>query len=264
MTVSAALEIPEIAVPVELRRHPAARRFTLRISQARRAVVLTVPERCSLADAETFVRRNAAWVHSHLSDLPTAVPFADGVTIPFRGQPHGVRFTCGPRRTGVVEVIAARHELPCERLAHAKSVASEADDEGLPTLLVHGRPTHAPRRLRDWLVNTARNDLSAAVQRHARTLQLTPRRISVRDQSSRWGSCSSSGALSFSWRLVLAPPLVLDYVAAHEVAHLKEMNHSSRFWDLVQITMPRMDEARVWLREHGMTLHAFGVEPAER
>ncbi len=90
-------------------------------------------------------------------------------------------------------------------------------------------------------------------------LNLAPKRIVVRDQSTRWGSCSSAGALSFSWRLILAPSFVLDYLAAHEVAHLAEMNHGPRFWKLVERAMPRHQEARAWLRQHGANLHRYGA-----
>ena len=95
---------------------------------------------------------------------------------------------------------------------------------------------------------------------HARNLGVRARRITLRDQKSRWGSCSSAGQLSFSWRLVLAPPFVLDYVAAHEVAHLAEMNHGPRFWRLVAKTLPAFEEAKVWLRIHGMDLYRYGME----
>jgi predicted metal-dependent hydrolase len=99
---------------------------------------------------------------------------------------------------------------------------------------------------------------------HAERLGLRAKRIAVRDQSSRWGSCSTTGVLSFSWRLVLAPPLVLDYVAAHEVAHLAEMNHGPRFWALVRQTMPEMDEAKLWLLRFGADLHRYGVDAEAR
>src|SRR5207237_6878721 len=85
------------------------------------------------------------------------------------------------------------------------------------------------------------------------------KRISVRDQSSRWGSCSNAGVLSFSWRLILAPPFVLDYLAAHEVAHLVELNHSRRFWRLVRCVYPDADRAKVWLDVHGTDLHRYGA-----
>jgi predicted metal-dependent hydrolase len=133
----------------------------------------------------------------------------------------------------------------------------------LPRLAVAGEFDHAPRRLLDWLKRQANLDLRARVAVHADRLDLEPSRICVRDQATRWGSCSTSGALSFSWRLVLAPPLVLDYLAAHEVAHLAHMNHGKRFWKLVAKTMPQYQEAQVWLRKHGASLHRYGAESAQ-
>jgi predicted metal-dependent hydrolase len=113
--------------------------------------------------------------------------------------------------------------------------------------------------LLDWLKRQAHLDLKARVAVHAKRLDLEPKRLYVRDQTTRWGSCSTSGALSFSWRLVLAPPLVLDYLAAHEVAHLGQMNHGPRFWALVERSMPRHEEARAWLKKHGASLHRYGA-----
>ncbi len=133
--------------------------------------------------------------------------------------------------------------------------------EGMPILTVSGRLEHAPRRLRDWLVEQARADLDVCVGTHARKLGVKARSITLRDQTSRWGSCTAGGLLSFSWRLVLAPAHVLDYVAAHEVAHLVEMNHGPRFWKLVARSMPRLEEAKRWLRNHGPDLHRYGAAP---
>ncbi len=133
---------------------------------------------------------------------------------------------------------------------------------GLPELHVSGRMEHAARRLRDWLFEEARRDLDARVVVHARKLGVAPKRIVVRDQATRWGSCSTTGVLSFSWRLILAPAHILDYVAAHEVAHLAEMNHGPGFWALVERTMPTMKEAKTWLQLYGLDLHQYG--PAER
>jgi predicted metal-dependent hydrolase len=132
----------------------------------------------------------------------------------------------------------------------------------LPRLYVAGEEEYAPRRLLDWLKRQAHLDLKAHVALHAKRLDLTPKRLFVRDQTTRWGSCSTSGALSFSWRLVLAPPFVLDYLAAHEVAHLGHMNHGPRFWGLVERTMPSHEDARSWLRKHGASLHRYGAEGA--
>lgn len=235
------LQVQGLQAPIELRRHPAARRLTLRVSRSKRAVILTMPLRCSADEAGSFLNRHIDWVRGCLDNLPDPVAFEHGATIPLRGQPHRLFFTGKARHTGIVE---------------QQEVRREAD---LPQLKVSGFLEHAPRRLKDWLAAQARQDLNERVSWHAKNLSLRPRRITIRDQRTRWGSCSSSGCLSFSWRLIMAPPIVLDYVAAHEVAHLAEMNHGPRFWELVELTMPRMHEAQDWLRNEGMDLHRYGA-----
>jgi len=234
------LRVAGLPAPVEVRRHPTARRLTLRVSHTARAVVLTIPHDTDVREADRFLAKSLDWVRQRLEGVPDAVPFADGATVPLRGIAHAVVFA--GRRPGRATVEVA---LP--------------GDSGPPQLLVSGEAEHAPRRLRDWLMAEARRDLTGRVEHHCARLSLKARRISVRDQKSRWGSCTSDGQLAFSWRLVLAPPLVLDYVAAHEVAHLAEMNHGPRFWRLVRETMPRLDEAKRWLRMHGMGLYRYGA-----
>lgn len=235
------LKVEGIPAPVEVRRHPTARRLTLRVSRTQHAVVLTMPRSSDLREADNFLMRNRDWVCERLERVPEPVPFDEGVLFPLRGVPHEVVFLRERSRAGVVSIEAR----PGRRL---------------PGLVVSGAEEHAPRRLRDWLVAEAGRDLQERVVHHAARLGVRARRITVRDQKTRWGSCSSNGQLSFSWRLVLAPPLVLDYVAAHEVAHLLEMNHGPRFWRHVKRTLPRMDEAKAWLRIHGMDLYRYGVE----
>jgi hypothetical protein len=169
--------------------------------------------------------------------LPDARPIADGASIPLRGELHLIRHAAGRRGT-----------------------VTRAVDEDGPVLLVAGRVEHLRRRVLDFLKREARRDLERAVARHAMVLGVRPKAIRLRDQTTRWGSCSSTGTLSFSWRLVMAPPFVLDYLAAHEVAHLHEMNHSPRFWHLVESLCPRTSQARAWLNSEGLHLHAVGAE----
>ena len=126
-----------------------------------------------------------------------------------------------------------------------------------PTLRINGRPEHAIRRLTDWLKREARRKVEEAVSRHAEQLGVKPHSITMRDTSSRWGSCSNTRRLSFSWRLILAPPFVLDYVVAHEVSHLRELNHDVRFWRLVDTLVPYAKRAQIWLEENGAQLHAY-------
>lgn len=247
------LVVAGLPVPVKLKRHPRARRMTLRVSQCRGGVVLTLPDDCTYREADTFVSKNVGWILRHLSALPETVAFEHGAVIPFRGDDHALEFVGPGCRGGVAWTVPAEPDL-------FSSVSDETDKErSAPTLCVAGQIEHAPRRLRDWLIGQARADLNKYVALHAGNLGLSPKRITIRDQTSRWGSCSSTGALSFSWRLILAPPKVLEYVAAHEVAHLKEMNHSHRFWDLVRETMPEMEASKDWLRDNGARLHAVAA-----
>ena len=221
---------------VALRRLPTSRRFTLRIRAATRDVLLTMPERASLKAAREFAERHAAWIGVRLSRLPKPVAFAPGAAVPLRGVDHAILHR--PHARGVVWV--------------------ETGADG-PSLCVAGDAAHAARRVGDFLKREARRDLTQAVARHAAALDVKPRRIALRDTSSRWGSCSSTGALNFSWRLILAPPHVLDYLAAHEVAHIVHMNHSPMFWKLTRRLFPEVDVAEAWLKAHGAGLHRFGA-----
>lgn len=222
---------------VRIRRHRQARRYTLRIDAAARAVVLTIPSRGSLKDAKEFAQKHGAWIAARLNRLPKATPFAQGAIVPFRGVPH--RIVHRPEARG--------------------TVWTERTEMGECLMCVAGAPPHHNRRIGDFLKREAQRDLDAASRRYAADLGVAIKRISVRDQSSRWGSCSNTGVLSFSWRLILAPPFVLDYLAAHEVAHLVELNHSPRFWRLLKRLHADSAHAKAWLDTHGADLHRFGA-----
>ena len=227
---------------VQLRRHRQARRYTLRIQAATREVILTIPPRGSLKEAGEFAKQHGGWIAARLGRLPESVPFADGTIVPLRGEPHRIVHRPGLRGTVWTEVAADGGRLLC----------------------VTGDVPHIDRRVGDFLRREAKRELEAASKRHAAELGVAIRRISVRDQASRWGSCSTTGALSFSWRLILAPSFVLSYLAAHEVAHLVEMNHSLRFWRLVRRLFPDHERAKTWLDVHGSDLHRYGLPERSR
>jgi predicted metal-dependent hydrolase len=227
----------QASYPVRLRRHRQARRYTLRIDAAAREVVLTIPPRGSLKEARDFAQRHGAWIAARLRRLPEAAPFADGVIVPLRGIPHRIVHRTGGRGT----------------------VRIETDENGEHALCVAGQAPHINRRVVDFLKREAKRDFETASGRHAEKLGVTVKRVVVRDQSSRWGSCSASGRLSFSWRLILAPDYVLDYLAAHEVAHLVEMNHSLRFWRVVERLVPDFKRAKLWLDARATDLHRYGL-----
>lgn len=230
---------------VQIKRVASARRFTLRVRAATRDTVLTMPPRGSLPRAKIFVERHAAWIGARLARLPVPTPFGPGASVPFRGAMQEIVHRPGSRGT----------------------VWIEAGDEALgvpPRLCVSGEAPFVARRVQDFLIRQARSDLETAVARHAAALGVKPRRITLRDTVTRWGSCSSSGALSFSWRLVMAPPHVLDYLAAHEVAHLKHMNHSDLFWTVIERLIPDYRRAETWLKTQGVGLMRFGVSSPGR
>src|ERR1700675_3838316 len=224
---------------VRLRRHRQARRYTLRIVAGTREAVLTMPPRGSPREAREFAEKPPAWIAARFGRLPKPAPFAHGSELPLRGVAHSIVHRRGARGT----------------------VWTESDSRGERLLCVAGEAEHVSRRITDYLKRQAKRDLEIAVKHYAEKLGVGFRRISIRDQASRWGSCSTTGMLSFSWRLVLAPRYVLDYLAAHEVAHLVEMNHSAKFWQLVQRLCPGHECAKVWLDVHGTDLHRYGVEP---
>ncbi len=221
---------------VALRRLNSARRFTLRVRAASRDVVLTMPARASLKAAREFAERHAAWIGARLDRLPDLVYFEPSSFAPLRGVDHKI-VHC-PDARGVVWI---------------------SENDGGPILCVAGDLAHVQRRVADFLKREARRDLEAATARHCAALGVTRRRITLRDTTSRWGSCSSTGALNFSWRLILAPPFVLDYLAAHEVAHLVHMDHSPAFWRVTRRLFPETDRAEAWLKAHGADLHRYGA-----
>ncbi|WP_111732155.1 M48 family metallopeptidase [Roseovarius amoyensis] len=216
--------------PVELvlRRSPRARRISLRVSALDGRVTLTLPPGVPERKALEFAGQKADWLRRQLNRQPDTVQVAIGTKLPVSGVTMQVEQATG------------------------RGVRAE---EGL--LLVSGPADTAPARLRAWLRTRARDRLAEASDRYAAALGRDYTRITLRDTRSRWGSCTSTGGLMYSWRLIMAPADVLDYVAAHEVAHLAEMNHSPAFWATVGRLMPGYDAPRRWLRENGAGLHRY-------
>ncbi|MBO9442606.1 M48 family metallopeptidase [Phaeobacter italicus] len=217
-------------VPLTLRRSARARRISLRISGLDGRVTLTLPTRVPDREALAFAREKESWIRSHLAGRPEAVAVTFGAVLPIDGQPR--RVVAGTGRRILLQDGALM----------------------VPDLRSDAGPG---RRIQRYLQELARDRLAEASDRYSAALGRPYSRITLRDTRSRWGSCSSEGALMYSWRLILAPPEVLRYVAAHEVAHLEEMNHSQAFWDLVQGLYGNYDGARGWLRSEGNHLHRF-------
>ncbi|MBI3453666.1 MAG: M48 family metallopeptidase, partial [Rhodospirillales bacterium] len=193
--------------------------------------VLVLPRGVGLAEGMRFARDRRGWIASRLAALPPRIAFAPGVVISCAGTPLTIRHA--PAARGPVR--------------------REGDD-----LVVGGQDAHLARRVRDWLKAEARTTLAARSHAFAARLGARVRALRLADPKSRWGSCSADGNLSYSWRLILAPPTVMDYVVAHEVAHLAELNHGPRFWRLVADLVGDIDGPRAWLRRSGASLLRYG------
>lgn len=227
--MAASLTLPgEPPVTIELRRSRRARRLSLRVSRLDGKVTMTLPQRSPAAEAEAFAMDKQTWIRARLAESVPVLTVGIGSQVPVEGRDIAIvagRRTRYDPDSGVLEVSRS-----------ARAVG----------------PTVAGA-----LKTVARDRLTAASDARAATIGRGYSRITLRDTRSRWGSCTSDGALMYSWRLILAPPAVLDYVAAHEVAHLVEMNHSPAFWAVVSHLCPDWKRHRAWLRQHGEALHRW-------
>ena len=231
------LKIDGRSIEIILRSNPRARRFIVKVDPSTGEVSVVSPTSRSFDRALDFARKEKDWIACRLADIPRPVHLEPGSMLMFRGVEYAIR-------------------------SSEEGSPVWIDREGMrPIIRVGGRPEHVSRRLLDWLKREARKKIEGRVAEYAAQLGVRPRRITIRDTSSRWGSCSSARSLSFSWRLILAPPPVLDYVVAHEVAHLRELNHKPRFWRLVELMVPDIERSQAWLSAHGATLHRYAPRP---
>ena len=212
-------------IEVSLRRSARAKRLSLRVSRLDGRVTLTLPQRSPEREGIAFLRGREAWLRGHLSQIAPANPVRIGGTVPFEGRDLAIRAT------------------PMRRARLETSQVLVPEDDAVAA------------RVKALLRTAARDRLAAASDHYAAAVGKRYASLSLRDTRSRWGSCSSKGTLMYSWRLIMAPPRVLQYVAAHEVAHLVEMNHSPDFWAVVERLFPDYDVCRRWLRENGDQLH---------
>jgi hypothetical protein len=225
------LALPSGPARVEWRRSSRARRVSLRIDPTGGAVIVTLPTKANRKAGMALLMGHADWVSDRLAALPEAIVFADGATVPICGVPHRIRHA---------------------PLARGGAFLLEQE------LHVAGAGEFLARRVRDFLRHEARRRLGALAIAKAALIGITPKRITMKDTTSRWGSCTSDKSLALSWRLVMAPPFVQDYVVAHEVAHLRHMNHRPHFWSLVDELTPHTKTAIPWLRAEGARLLRIG------
>ena len=219
------------SLPVIIRKHPKSRRMILRYQPLQHHVSLTLPRYVSIRQGLTFVEEKRAWLESQLTEKTQIIPLQDGQMIPVLGKRYTLRHTGGRGLIGI-------------------------DGEHI---MVPGDMAFMKRRVLEWLKRQGRNEITRLANEKSAIINKSVSRISLRDTSSRWGSCSHDGNLSFSWRLVFAPIEVLDYVVSHEVAHLRHLDHSPAFWSTVATLHPQYEKARHWLKANGQSLYAYGL-----
>ena len=219
--------LPHGATRVLWRRNRVARLVSIRIDPRLGGVVITLPQRAAKASGLALLRDHAGWVGERLRALPRAVALEHGGSVMLGGVAHQIRHVPGARggawvRDGTIEVA--------------------------------GDAAFLPRRVIDLLRAEAKRTFAPVVWEKAARIAKKPARVAVKDTKSRWGSCTADGVVMLSWRLVMAPPFVQDYVVAHEVAHLSHLDHSDRFWRVVAQLTPHTDAAKSWLKLHGASL----------
>ncbi len=221
-------------LPLTIVENARAKRLTLRVDAGGRGLKVTIPPGVHTNEVNSFLRRHSDWLEERVAQLPNRPKVRPGIKIPVRGIPH--RIVHEPERRGATR--ARKGELG-------------------PELVVHGERAHLSRRVADFLKREAKREIEPLVTKHAGRCRKRAKSIRYKDTTSRWGSCSADGNLSFSWRIMMAPPVVIDYLVAHEVAHLVELNHGADFWKLCERLCPRTGEAKDWLARNGGKLQAI-------
>ncbi|EJF79282.1 Protein of uncharacterised function DUF45 [Candidatus Bartonella washoeensis] len=225
-------------VPLRIKEHKCARRFTLRIDAGGRRIFLTTPPAISLCAVQCFMEKHRSWLEERLSHIFISSEnsyLKEGTRIPLLGVAHVIMRKEG---RGVSEIIAG-------------NMGQE------PQIIVYGHLEYLPRRVADVLKKQAEIIIMPLVKKYAHKVDRKVKSVCYKDTKSRWGSCSTAGRLSFSWRLVMAPKEIIEYVVAHEVAHLVEMNHGLKFWALCEKLCPGSKVHQAWLKKNGYMLHAI-------
>lgn len=228
-------EVAGRVLPLSVVENPRAKRLTLRIEANGKGIKVTVPPGVPEREISGFLTRQKDWLATRIARLPENAQLRAGSTIPVRG-------------------------VPC-LIVHKENIRGltriERDTDDQPLLIVHGSEEHLSRRIKDFLIAETKKDIEKLVKLHTNIIGRKAKAIRLKDTKSRWGSCTSDGVLSFSWRMGMAPPAILNYLVAHEVAHLVEMNHGPDFWALCFKLCPDTAHCKAWLKNNGTSLQAI-------
>lgn len=225
------IDIGDLRLPIKIKKLRTSRRLIVRYQPLQKSLSLTLPQAASIKQGLHFVNEKRGWILKQINEHSNIIYFADGEIIPVLGRNIELKHIGG------------------------RGLASEKDN----ILYIHGDVEFMPRRVKDFLTGRLKSEIMILARKYTEQLGVKIKAVSLRDTSSHWGSCSYDGNLSFSWRLVFAPYEVMDYVVVHEVAHIREHNHSSAFWKLVEQLHPEFKRSRSWLKNNGKSLYLYAV-----
>jgi hypothetical protein len=275
------IEINNQQLPIIIKKHRTSRRMILRYQPKKNCISLTLPRYTSIKAGLIFVHEKAVWLTNQIANNLTKNVFADGSVFSILGEQITIKYVGG---RGVDELeqennffsnynspndrhpaldAGSREKTTCgncnprPRVKHGVTNTVDMEDNYTRTLKIHGAEEFLERRVRVFLHKKCKIEIENYARKFCTALNIKHGKITLRDTSSRWGSCSANGNLSFSWRLIFAPRAVLEYVVAHEVAHIVQHNHSPAFWAVVAHICPQWQQQRDWLKKHGKTLHKF-------
>ncbi|WP_370931481.1 M48 family metallopeptidase [Bartonella sp. DGB1] len=228
-------------LPIIVKENKKAKRIILRLSPDRAQVKVTVPVGCEKLELNSFIENNRLWINNRIrKDVESGLVG---------------KFTC--QENGFILFKGVKHQLVKGEGRGLTKVS--VDKYGNPVIIIYGDERHWSRRIADFLKKEARKEIQSFVKIFSQKLGVSPTSLNYKDTKSRWGSCTSDGSLSFSWRIVMAPPFVLKYLVAHEMSHLLEMNHSERFWKICKKLDQNMEKGREWLKQHGYLLFKLEI-----
>lgn len=232
-SASNSIDIAGKQIPIRCRANARAKRITMRIAPDRRSIKVTTPPNVRASTIQDFIKRHRAWLEAQFADAPSVPEITVGHKIPILGRLHEIVHESGRGTTQIAEY------------------------DSVPTLITYGDTRFVGRRVADFLKQTASHEIEPLVAHHSKAVSRRATSVRFKDTKTRWGSCSSSGALSFSWRIAMAPKSVVNYLVAHEVAHLVHMNHSPAFWKQTEALCPDYKRHEAWLKRNGSKLQAI-------
>lgn len=225
------IDLGEFCLPIRIKKHRTSRRLIVRYHPRQKSLSLTLPQATTLTQGLHFINEKREWILQQVMQYSNNNSFVSGQEIPVLGKNIKLEHVGG------------------------RGVVTEQDS----ALQVHGDIEFMERRIQKWLIQKLKSEIIPLAEGFSNQLKVKTGNITLRDTSSRWGSCSSDGNLSFSWRLVFAPYEVLTYVVAHEVAHIREHNHSPNFWALVAQICPEFKNSQNWLKRNGKSLYMYNI-----